>query len=67
MLYEDWAGFRNVLRWQPLDEVKDYFGVKIAMYYAWLGFYTNMLVIPSVLGVLAFLNSFFIYSDSVYM
>ncbi|KAB0356447.1 hypothetical protein FD754_000603 [Muntiacus muntjak] len=30
---------------QPLDEICDYFGVKIAMYFAWLGFYTSAMVI----------------------
>ncbi|TRY53871.1 hypothetical protein DNTS_002813 [Danionella cerebrum] len=30
---------------QPLDDVCDYFGVKIALYFAWLGFYTNSMLI----------------------
>ncbi|KAB1259601.1 Anoctamin-8 [Camelus dromedarius] len=35
---------------QPLDEICDYFGVKIAMYFAWLGFYTSAMVYPAVFG-----------------
>ncbi len=32
-----------------------YFGEKIGLYFAWLGFYTWMLVPPSVVGILVFL------------
>ncbi|XDV27249.1 hypothetical protein PO909_030811 [Leuciscus waleckii] len=37
---------------QPLDDVCDYFGVKIGMYFAWLGFYTNSMLYPAVIGFL---------------
>ncbi|XP_055615780.1 anoctamin-5-like isoform X2 [Toxorhynchites rutilus septentrionalis] len=55
LLLEEWA---SVIRWikhQPLDHIKEYFGVKIAMYFAWLGFYTHMLISASVVGLLCFL------------
>ena len=32
------------------DEICDSFGVKIAMYFAWLGFYTSAMVYPAVFG-----------------
>ncbi|XP_077573633.1 anoctamin-8 [Stigmatopora nigra] len=35
---------------QPLDDICDYFGVKIAMYFAWLGFYTTSMLYPAVIG-----------------
>ncbi|CAB3226043.1 unnamed protein product [Arctia plantaginis] len=35
---------------QPLDEISEYFGVKIAMYFAWLGHYTQSLTIPAAVG-----------------
>ncbi|XP_049881261.1 anoctamin-8-like isoform X1 [Pectinophora gossypiella] len=35
---------------QPLDEISEYFGVKIAMYFAWLGHYTQSLTVPAVVG-----------------
>mgnify|MGYP000320174371 CR=1 FL=1 len=40
------------------DDICDYFGVKIAMYFAYLGHYTGLLTIPSVLGIIVwFLQS----------
>ncbi|XP_075758896.1 anoctamin-8 isoform X2 [Pelodiscus sinensis] len=39
---------------QPLDEICDYFGVKIAMYFAWLGFYTSAMVYPAVFGAILY-------------
>ncbi|MEQ2239745.1 Anoctamin-8 [Ilyodon furcidens] len=37
---------------QPLDDICDYFGVKIGLYFAWLGFYTNSMLYPAVIGFL---------------
>lgn len=41
---------RAFLHRQPLDEICDYFGVKITMYFAWLGHYTTALIVPAVVG-----------------
>ena len=32
--------------------VRDYFGEKVALYFAWLGFYTYWLLFPAILGAL---------------
>ncbi|KAG9486512.1 hypothetical protein GDO78_006726 [Eleutherodactylus coqui] len=45
---------------QPLDEICEYFGVKIGMYFSWLGFYTSSLVYPAVFGMMLW---FFTESD----
>ena len=39
------------------DEICQYFGVKIAMYFAWLGMYTKWLVAPAILGIITFFLS----------
>lgn len=35
---------------QPLLDIRDYFGEKVSLYFAWLGFYTMALLVPSILG-----------------
>ena len=41
-LFTEWASFRKTFKFQPIDAVRDYYGVKVALYFAWLGFYTSM-------------------------
>lgn len=55
LLFQEWAVFRKILNFQPLDAVRDYFGVKVALYFAWLGFYTNLLIFPSIVGLVCFI------------
>ena len=56
-LFNEWGSIKRFYRYQPLDYVKDYFGVKIALYFAWLGFYTHMLVPASIVGLVCFIYS----------
>ncbi|XP_076169594.1 anoctamin 8 white walker isoform X4 [Ptiloglossa arizonensis] len=37
---------------QPLDDICKYFGVKITMYFAWLGHYTTALIVPAAVGAI---------------
>lgn len=37
---------------QPLDKICSYFGIKIAIYFAFIGFYTNSLLYPAFFGLL---------------
>ncbi|KAL0280787.1 UNVERIFIED_CONTAM: hypothetical protein PYX00_001978 [Menopon gallinae] len=57
VLYHEWASVQKCFRYQPLDYVKEYFGIKIALYFAWLGFYTHMLIPASVVGLGCFIFS----------
>lgn len=54
-LHAQWASFRMTCKPQPLNQIRNYFGEKVAFYFAFMDFYTKMLVIPSVFGVAAFL------------
>lgn len=57
LLYTEWASLKKCLHYQPLDYIKEYFGVKIGLYFAWLGFYTHMLIPASIVGLLCFIYS----------
>ncbi|VDK58017.1 unnamed protein product [Anisakis simplex] len=57
MLYWYWC--KQYFKNQPLLLVKKYFGAKIAMYFAWLGFYTMILYPAAILGILCTLYGLF--------
>ncbi|XP_012270892.1 anoctamin-1 isoform X2 [Orussus abietinus] len=57
LLSTEWASINKCFHYQPLDYIKEYFGVKIGLYFAWLGFYTHMLLPASVVGLLCFIYS----------
>lgn len=58
LLYTQWASVKKIFHYQPLDYIKEYFGVKIGLYFAWLGFYTYMLLSASIVGLLCFTYSY---------
>ena len=37
LLYEEWASVSKFWKYQPLDAIRDYYGVKMGLYFAWLG------------------------------
>ena len=39
------------------DEIGEYFGIKIGIYFAWLGHYTRSLILPSLIGVIYWVSS----------
>uniref|UniRef100_A0A8C8RKP2 Anoctamin n=1 Tax=Pelusios castaneus TaxID=367368 RepID=A0A8C8RKP2_9SAUR len=58
LLYKEWAHPRNIYKLQPLDLIRKYYGEKIGIYFAWLGFYTHMLIIAAVVGLACFLYGY---------
>lgn len=55
----EWASVRKWYRYQPVDQIREYFGVKIGLYFVWLGFYTHMLLPAAIVGLACFLYSWF--------
>uniref|UniRef100_A0A7M4EKY0 Anoctamin n=1 Tax=Crocodylus porosus TaxID=8502 RepID=A0A7M4EKY0_CROPO len=58
-LYMEWARFLRFFKEQPLDLIRKYYGEKIGIYFAWLGFYTEMLFLAAVVGLFCFLYGWF--------
>lgn len=58
LLYREWAHPRSIYKKQPLDLIRKYYGEKIGIYFAWLGYYTKMLLLAAVVGVACFLYGF---------
>ncbi|XP_077814252.1 anoctamin-7 isoform X10 [Macaca mulatta] len=64
VLYQHWARWGKWYKYQPLHHVRRYFGEKVALYFAWLGFYTGWLLPAAVVGTLVFLvGCFLVFSD----
>uniref|UniRef100_H2U331 Anoctamin n=1 Tax=Takifugu rubripes TaxID=31033 RepID=H2U331_TAKRU len=63
-LYKHWARFFCFFKEQPLDLVRKYYGEKIGIYFAWLGFYTEMLFFAAVVGTICFIYGFLTYDDN---
>ena len=51
----DWSRPGRSFKYQPQRAIKDYFGSEIALYFAWVGFYTAMLVPLAFIGLIVFL------------
>lgn len=63
-MYLEWS---RPVRWykkQPITLIRKYFGDKIGLYFCWLGFYTNMLIWPAIVGTICFMYGLIsMYSD----
>ncbi|XP_046890633.1 anoctamin-2 [Hypomesus transpacificus] len=65
LLHEEWANYGVMHKYQPVDLIRKYFGEQIGLYFAWLGVYTQLLIPPSVLGVIVFLYGCFTVDTNV--
>ncbi|XP_041850728.1 LOW QUALITY PROTEIN: anoctamin-7 [Melanotaenia boesemani] len=65
ILYAYWAKWSCWRQYQPLDHIREYFGEKIALYFAWIGFYTGWLLPASLVGTLIFLVGFYLVASDV--
>lgn len=56
-LWKQWAKKSFLLPNQPLDDIQQYFGWEIGFYFAWLQFFTKMLLPAAIIGLLVFVVS----------
>ncbi|XP_069096832.1 anoctamin-7-like [Pleurodeles waltl] len=56
ILQHYWARWGCWYKYQPLDHIREYFGEKIAIYFAWLGFYTAWLLPAAAVGSVVFIS-----------
>lgn len=48
-----WASMSSILKKQPLWEIRNYFGEKVGFYFAFMEWYTTLLIFPSIISFLA--------------
>ncbi|XP_077372214.1 anoctamin-5 [Festucalex cinctus] len=63
-LYQYWAKFSCFFKEQPLNLIRKYYGERIGLYFAWLGFYTEMLFFAAIVGTFCFTYGLFSYKDN---
>ncbi|XP_064191764.1 anoctamin-5 isoform X2 [Anguilla rostrata] len=65
-LYKNWAQISCFYKEQPLNLIRKYYGEKIGIYFAWLGFYTEMLFFAAVVGLICFISGVVTYDDNIW-
>ena len=66
-LHDKWANYGNFFKLQPIHEIRNYLGEKVAFYFAFVGFYTCWLVPFSILGLLVTIYGLLTYSSDTYV
>ncbi|OQV17298.1 Anoctamin-5 [Hypsibius exemplaris] len=51
-LYDQWGRFKMWFKFQPIDYIKNYFGERMGFYFAWMEFYTLMLLPAMIVGLI---------------
>lgn len=54
-LEKDWTTLWHFWRRQDIPRIRSYFGEEVAMYFAWIEFYVQWLIVPGIIGLVAFL------------
>ncbi|XP_034978691.2 anoctamin-9 isoform X2 [Zootoca vivipara] len=60
----NWARWRDIIYRQPIEEIRTYFGEKVALYFAWLGWYTCILFVAAVPGIILAIYGLISFSSS---
>ena len=53
-LSEEWASFKKIFKFQPLHLIRDYYGEKFVLYFAWTGMLLVTMFIPAIIGIVCF-------------
>ncbi|XP_015486122.1 anoctamin-9 [Parus major] len=64
ILKKKWARWRVLFKEQPIEEIRCYFGEKVALYFAWLGWYTYLLVFAALAGLATVAAGATVFSSS---
>ncbi|XP_040414086.1 anoctamin-9 [Cygnus olor] len=63
-LKEKWARWRDIFCQQPIEKIRCYFGEKVALYFAWLGWYTYLLGFAAMIGLVVFVAGITVFNSS---
>ncbi|XP_073944665.1 anoctamin-5-like [Choristoneura fumiferana] len=66
MLFYTWVGKNNAFKVHPLNLIREYFGEKVGMYFAFYEFYNHALLIAAVSGLIVFISAYFNTTDKVF-
>jgi len=61
-LTQAWAN-TYVLR-QPIEDIREYFGEEIGLYFAWCGYLLKMLWVPAFVGIFVYICQFIAFGES---
>ncbi|XP_059831561.1 anoctamin-9-like [Hypanus sabinus] len=59
-----WANWKSIFTKQPINHIRLYFGERLALYYAWLGWYTMMLIPAAVCGTVVFVYGLITFGNN---
>ncbi|XP_069757176.1 anoctamin-9-like isoform X2 [Narcine bancroftii] len=60
----NWTNWKSLFARQPINHIRLYFGERHALYYAWLGWYTRMLIPAALCGILVFVYGLFRFENN---
>ncbi|XP_071618488.1 anoctamin-9 isoform X2 [Heliangelus exortis] len=63
-LKEHWARWSEIFCPQPIEKIRCYFGEKVALYFAWLGWYTYLLGFAAAAGLVVFIAGITTFNSS---
>ncbi|NXH95811.1 ANO9 protein, partial [Pachycephala philippinensis] len=64
ILNKKWSRWGVFFKELPIKEIRHYFGEKVALYFAWLGWYTYVLVFAALAGVVTVVAGTTVFSSS---